>query len=79
MTHRTGFARTDDGHQLYYRVLGMAGAGNLLLCTLLIPPIAIFLGWAFLAEALPTSAFAGFGLIALGLAVIDGRLLRLKR
>ena len=61
---------------LYYRVLGMAGAGNLMMCTLLIPPIAIWLGWAFLGEALPPEAFAGLGLIALGLIVIDGRILR---
>ncbi|MEO1493718.1 MAG: DMT family transporter [Pseudomonadota bacterium] len=64
---------------LYYRVLGMAGAGNLMLCTLLIPPVAILLGWAFLDERLPPEAFAGFALIALGLAVIDGRLLRWPR
>ena len=60
---------------LYYRVLGMAGAGNLMLCTLLIPPVAILLGWAFLNEKLAPEAFAGFGLIALGLVVIDGRLI----
>jgi drug/metabolite transporter (DMT)-like permease len=59
---------------LYYRVLGMAGAGNLMMVTLMIPPVAILLGWASLAEALPPRAFAGFGLIALGLAVLDGRL-----
>ena len=61
---------------LYYRVLAMAGAGNLLLCTLVIPPIAILLGWLFLEEALPGRAFTGFALIALGLLVIDGRLFR---
>lgn len=54
----------------------MAGAGNLMLVTLLIPPVAIFLGWAFLGERLAPQAFAGFALIALGLAVLDGRLLR---
>ena len=54
----------------------MAGAGNLMLVSLLIPPVAIFLGWAFLDEALPPRAYAGFGIIAIGLAVLDGRLLR---
>ncbi len=29
---------------LYYRVLAMAGSGNLLICTLLIAPVAILLG-----------------------------------
>ena len=61
---------------LYYRVLAMAGSGNLLLVTLLIPPVAIALGAWVRAEALPAHAFAGFALLALGLAVLDGRLLR---
>jgi drug/metabolite transporter (DMT)-like permease len=47
-----------------------------MLVTLLIPPVAIFLGWAFLGEALPPRAYAGFGVIALGLAVLDGRVFR---
>ena len=67
---------TAGAYLLYYRVLAMAGAGNLMLVTLLIPPVAILLGWAFLAERLPPQAFGGFALIALGLAILDGRLFR---
>jgi drug/metabolite transporter (DMT)-like permease len=67
---------TAGAYLLYYRVLAMAGAGNLLLCTLIIPPVAILLAVAFLGEALEPQALAGFALIAAGLAVIDGRLLR---
>ena len=67
---------TAGAYLLYYRVLGMAGAGNLLLCTLIIPPVAVFLGVAVLGEPLEAGALAGFALIATGLAVIDGRLLR---
>jgi drug/metabolite transporter (DMT)-like permease len=67
---------TAGAYFLYYRVLGMAGAGNLMLVTLLIPPVAIFLGWAFLGERLAPQAFSGFALIALGLAMLDGRLFR---
>ena len=67
---------TAGAYLLYYRVLAIAGAGNLMLVTLLIPPVAIFLGWALLGESLTPHAFAGFGLIALGLAVLDGRLFR---
>ncbi len=69
---------TAVAYLLYYRVLAMAGAGNLLLCTLIIPPVAILLGVAFLGEVLETQTLAGFALIAAGLAVIDGRLLRWK-
>ena len=60
---------------LYYRVLAMAGSGNLLLCTLMIPPVAIGLGTAVLGEALGPSAYAGFALLVVGLVVIDGRML----
>lgn len=60
---------------LYYRVLAMAGAGNVLLVTLLVAPVAILLGALVLDEALPLRAYAGFALLASGLVVIDGRIL----
>lgn len=61
---------------LYFRILALAGATNLALVTFLIPVSAILLGAAFLGERLAPQHFAGMGLIALGLAVIDGRLPR---
>jgi len=64
---------TAGAYLLYYRVLGMAGAGNLSLVTLLVAPVAIVLGALVLNEALPLRAYAGFALIALGLMTIDGR------
>lgn len=64
---------TAGAYLLYYRVLAMAGSGNLMLVTLLIPPVAILLGAAFLGETLQPSAFAGFALLALGLVILDGR------
>ncbi len=67
---------TAGAYLLYYRVLAMAGSGNLLLVTLLIPPFAIVLGAVVLGETLTPQAFAGFGLLALGLLVIDGRVMR---
>lgn len=59
---------------LYFAILRLAGAANLMLVTLLIPPFAIGLGSLFLGETLPATAFAGFAVIALGLMVSDGRL-----
>ncbi len=59
---------------LYYRVLAMAGSGNLMLVTLLMPPIAILLGWAVLGEALHPRALLGFAILAFGLLILDGRL-----
>lgn len=63
---------TACAYLLYYRVLAMAGAGNLMLVTLLIPPVAIVLGAVILDEALPPRAFAGFALLGLGLLVLNG-------
>lgn len=61
---------------LYFGILVRAGAANLMLVTLLIPPFAVSLGAIFLHERLSPVAYIGFALIALGLAVTDGRLFR---
>lgn len=58
---------------LYYRVLEQAGAGNLMLVTLLIPPVAILLGALALGEALHPSAFLGFAILATGLVILNLR------
>ncbi len=60
---------------LYFRVLASAGATNAALVTLLIPVSAIALGALVLGEAIEARQLGGMALIALGLAVIDGRLL----
>ena len=65
---------TAGAYLLYYRVLAMAGSGNLMLVTLLIAPVAILLGALVRGEALAPNAFAGFALLALGLMILDGRL-----
>jgi drug/metabolite transporter (DMT)-like permease len=62
---------------LYFRLIDRAGATNALLVTLLVPPVAIFLGSLVLHEVIDPRDFAGLALIALGLAAIDGRLLRI--
>ncbi|MGR3617817.1 MAG: DMT family transporter [Paracoccaceae bacterium] len=64
----------------YFAILARAGAANLMLVTLLIPPFAIALGVMFLGEELDLEAWIGFAIIALGFAVTDGRLFsRLSR
>ena len=59
---------------LYFAILVRAGAANLLLVTLLIPPVAIGLGAVFLDERIGIEAWIGFVIIGLGFAVTDGRL-----
>lgn len=55
---------------LYYRVLAVAGSGNLMLVTLLIPPVAITLGALVRDETLAPTAYLGFALLAAGLTVL---------
>ncbi|MFK7941033.1 MAG: DMT family transporter [Roseovarius sp.] len=64
---------------LYFGILVRAGAANLMLVTLLIPPFAIALGALFLNEKLSAAAYLGFGLIGIGLLITDGRIWRKLR
>jgi drug/metabolite transporter (DMT)-like permease len=64
---------------LYFRILAGAGATNVVLVTLLAPVSSILLGAVFLNEHLEFRHFVGLALIGLGLACIDGRLLRAFR
>lgn len=64
------------GYFLYFRILAAAGATNLLLVTLLIPVSAVLLGVGVLDETLTTKQLVGMSVIALGLVVMDGRLLK---
>lgn len=70
-----GLVATALGYVLYFRLIDSAGATNALLSTLLVPPTAILLGALFLDERLSMAQFSGLAFIALGLALIDGRLL----
>ena len=67
---------TGVAYAFYYRVLKMAGSGNVLLVTLLVAPVAIVLGAVVLEEQLQPRAYAGFALLAVGLVILDGRLWR---
>ena len=67
---------TAVAYLLYYHVLALAGSGNLMLCTLLVAPVAIVLGAVILGETLAPRAYAGFAMLALGLVILDGRLFK---
>jgi drug/metabolite transporter (DMT)-like permease len=71
---------TAGAYLLYYRILKLAGSGNLMLVTLLIAPVAIIAGAWLRAESLAPNGYLGFALLAAGLVVLDGRLFaRLRR
>jgi drug/metabolite transporter (DMT)-like permease len=61
---------------VFFEILKRAGATNLNLVTLLIPPSAVLLGWLVLDEVLLPRHFAGMAIIAFALLLIDGRLFR---
>lgn len=69
-----GIVSTAVAYLFYYSLLRAAGVANLLLCTLIIAPIAIALGAIFLDEVLTLQVWGGFALIAFGLVLIDARL-----
>ncbi|MBX3499560.1 MAG: DMT family transporter [Alphaproteobacteria bacterium] len=64
------------GYVLYFRILATAGATNVLLVTFLIPVSGVLMGVLVLDETIEPRQLAGMALIGLGLAAIDGRLLR---
>ena len=64
---------------LFFRIMRTAGPSNVMLVTFLIPVSAILLGSGLLGEALLPRHFAGMAAIFVGLALIDGRIIRLAR
>lgn len=68
-------ASTALAYLIYFRLLASAGPSNLLLVTFLVPVSACLLGAVFLGEPILPQQLVGFGLIAAGLAALDGRVL----
>ena len=66
---------TAIAYLLYFKILALAGSANLMLVTLLIPPIGVGLSVVFLDEKIGIEAVLGFGLITIGLLVTDGRII----
>jgi len=64
------------GYTLFFKILSSSGATNVVLVTFLVPVTASFLGWLILNEQLHSSHFIGMAFIGLGLAAIDGRVLK---
>jgi len=64
---------------LFFRIMRTAGPSNVMLVTFLIPVSAILLGSGLLGEDLLPRHFAGMAAIFVGLALIDGRVVRLAQ
>ncbi|XWN32468.1 MAG: DMT family transporter [Devosia sp.] len=72
-----GLLSTALAYILYFAILARAGATNVALVTVLIPAVAVLLGAATLGESVTLEQLLGMALIALGFAVIDGRIVSL--
>lgn len=66
---------TAGAYLLYYRILAAAGSANVMVVTLLMPPISIVLGALVLQESLSPNVFVGLAILALGLIILDGRII----
>ncbi len=73
-----GILGTALAYPLYFRILALAGASNLLLVTIIVPIFAVGLDAALLGQWVGARQLAGFGLVAIGLAIMDGRYRRPK-
>jgi drug/metabolite transporter (DMT)-like permease len=74
-----GLLSTAMAYAIYFRLLARAGATNTILVTFLIPVTALLLGKFRLHEALEWRQLGGMACIFVGLAIIDGRILRAIR
>ena len=61
---------------VFFKILVRAGAGNVILVTLLIPVTALILGNVFLGEAIQSKEIIGALIIGTGLLFIDGRVIK---
>ena len=59
---------------IYFKILLSTGAGNLLICTIIIPPSAILLNAILIGELITLNELIGLVIITFGLLILDGRL-----
>ena len=75
-----GVLGTALAYLLYFRILQLAGSSNLMLVTIIVPVFAVGLDAAILGQFVTGRNMAGFAVVALGLLVLDGRLIeKLKK
>ena len=65
---------TAVAYLLYFAILNQAGAANLTLVTIIIPPFALILDAVALGEMVSLQEILGFLVISMGLLVISGKL-----
>ena len=71
-----GLLSTAIAYAIYFRLLARVGATNTIIVTFLVPVGALILGALLLHEPLKSRQLEGMACIFVGLAIIDGRILR---
>ena len=61
---------------LYFKILERTGAGNLLICTIIIPPSSILLNAMLLGQMITLAEMVGLVIITTCLLVLDGRIVK---
>ncbi len=74
-----GVLSTAVAYILFFQIIALSGASNVMLVTLLIPVPAILMGRTMLGESLDAHQIAGAAIIAAALVIIDGRFATLLR
>ena len=69
-----GVFGTAGAYMIYFKILAMAGASNLMLVTIIVPVFAVTLDAIVLRQWVSLQELFGFVIIAAGLAIMDGRL-----
>ena len=60
---------------LYFKILERTGAGNLLICTIIIPPSSILVNAMLLGQMITLAEMIGLAIITIGLLVLDRKIL----
>ena len=60
---------------IYFKILETTGAGNLLICTIIVPASALILNFMVLGEYILFKEICGMFIISIGLIILDGRIL----
>jgi len=74
-----GVFPTAIAYLIYYRLLAQAGVVNTSLVSFLVPLSTLVLGAVFLSDRLDLAAIIGMSCILSGLAILDGRALKLLK
>ena len=61
---------------IYFKILETTGAGNLLICTIIVPASALILNYVVLGEQILSKEIFGIIIISIGLVILDGRILK---